>query len=379
MSTDTQNSAPVSVEPIVTLNGAQLLQALDFIAPDRDTDPTQLEGDVSILYGAGHAGSGYYCYLTDYPDEGAIMLDAETADDLISSDSDPALTQQTLDDVKAGIPARDAEIAALRKEIEALQVAQAQQPVSGADGAGLKAVAHELKIHPEPFKDLSSGAKTSEVRNCADRQFNVGDVVRLREYEDGFYTGTELYRTITHIQHGYGMPEGLCVLSYGQYQLRDAVQMIEPSRDDAMERALSELVDKIMPGLDTGDLLADAATASKALDTQPSGNAGELPPLPKGTCATEVGGSEHNPEIYFESDMREYARAALAQQDADKVDAERYRYLKARGSPSYNIYSQPEICLRIESQENARVEWMKAVESRAGLDAAIDAARKEQA
>ncbi len=125
MSTDTQNSAPVSVGPAVTLNGSQLLQALDFIAPDRDTDPTQLEGDVSILYRAGHAGSGYYCYLTDYPDEGAIMLDAETADDLISSDRDQALTQQTLDDVKAGIPARDAEIEALYREIETVQAQHA--------------------------------------------------------------------------------------------------------------------------------------------------------------------------------------------------------------------------------------------------------------
>lgn len=40
----------------------------------------------------------------------------------------PDVTQQTLDDVKAGIPARDAEIAALRKEIQALQSPQAQQP-----------------------------------------------------------------------------------------------------------------------------------------------------------------------------------------------------------------------------------------------------------
>ncbi|MGG5144932.1 hypothetical protein [Alcaligenes ammonioxydans] len=42
-----------------------------------------------------------------------------------------ALTQQTLDDVMAGIPARDAEIEALRKEIETLR---AKQPVSCADG-----------------------------------------------------------------------------------------------------------------------------------------------------------------------------------------------------------------------------------------------------
>ncbi|HCA18647.1 MAG TPA: hypothetical protein DEO64_16075 [Alcaligenes faecalis] len=54
--------------------------------------------------------------------------------------SQPDLTQQTLDDVMAGIPARDAEIAALRKEIEALQAAQAQQPVSGADGLPIERV-----------------------------------------------------------------------------------------------------------------------------------------------------------------------------------------------------------------------------------------------
>ncbi|WP_321289290.1 hypothetical protein [Alcaligenes phenolicus] len=38
----------------------------------------------------------------------------------------PDVTQQTLDDVMAGIPARDAEIEALRKEIEALKAAQVQ-------------------------------------------------------------------------------------------------------------------------------------------------------------------------------------------------------------------------------------------------------------
>lgn len=44
----------------------------------------------------------------------------------------PDVTQQTLDDVKAGIPARDAEIEALRREIEALQ---AQQDANKVDAA----------------------------------------------------------------------------------------------------------------------------------------------------------------------------------------------------------------------------------------------------
>lgn len=67
----------------------------------------------------------------------------------------PDVTQQTLDDVKAGIPARDAEIAELRKQVETLQaqlvdrstemqrnlvdetpnLQSQQQPVSGADAS----------------------------------------------------------------------------------------------------------------------------------------------------------------------------------------------------------------------------------------------------
>lgn len=52
----------------------------------------------------------------------------------------PDLTQQTLDDVMAGIPARDAEIAALRKEIEALQAAQVQPYSLDLDPAGIRAL-----------------------------------------------------------------------------------------------------------------------------------------------------------------------------------------------------------------------------------------------
>lgn len=74
------------------------------------------------------------------------------ADDPVAAQ--PDVTQQTLDDVMAGIPARDAEIEALRKEIEMLRaqlidrspemqgtpvdessnLQSQQQPVSGADG-----------------------------------------------------------------------------------------------------------------------------------------------------------------------------------------------------------------------------------------------------
>lgn len=77
---------------------------------------------------------------------------------------------------------------------------------------------HDLKIHPSPLADLMSGAKTAEVRRN-DRGFQVGDTVRLMEVnpETGNWTGaTDHVRTISHIQTGYGLPDGMCVLSYAQ-------------------------------------------------------------------------------------------------------------------------------------------------------------------
>ncbi|MCR4158777.1 hypothetical protein NUK34_07920 [Kerstersia gyiorum] len=63
-----------ATEFMVTLSGTQLLQALDFIAPDRATDPSQLEGSVRIAKGDGHQGYGYYCWGEDYPEEGSFLL-----------------------------------------------------------------------------------------------------------------------------------------------------------------------------------------------------------------------------------------------------------------------------------------------------------------
>lgn len=76
---------------------------------------------------------------------------------------------------------------------------------------------HVLKIHPQPLADLLSGAKTAEVRDCSDRDFQVGDTVLLQETAHlgghGF-SGRTMRRTITHVQKGYGLPEWICVLSY---------------------------------------------------------------------------------------------------------------------------------------------------------------------
>jgi len=66
----------VNGDPL-TLSGAQLLEALDLIAPDRDRD--QLETELTFQRGDGHSGTGVYCWITECPGEGAIFVDGSTA------------------------------------------------------------------------------------------------------------------------------------------------------------------------------------------------------------------------------------------------------------------------------------------------------------
>jgi len=74
---------------------------------------------------------------------------------------------------------------------------------------------HQLKIQLKPFNDLTSGRKTCEVRNCGDRQFREGDTVQLNLIDETSNpTGVSVVRLVTHVQHGYGLPDNVCVLSY---------------------------------------------------------------------------------------------------------------------------------------------------------------------
>jgi predicted RNA-binding Zn-ribbon protein involved in translation (DUF1610 family) len=74
---------------------------------------------------------------------------------------------------------------------------------------------HQLKIQKKPYLDLLSGIKTGEVRDCSDRDFQVGDSVWLTLVDEtGNPTGQSASRMITHIQRGYGLPDEVCVLSY---------------------------------------------------------------------------------------------------------------------------------------------------------------------
>jgi len=78
-----------------------------------------------------------------------------------------------------------------------------------------EAVEHELKCWLGPFDAMAQGHKTFEFRKN-DRDFEVGDTLRLRRFQPigQKYTGEVMVRTVTHIlRNGFGLPDGYCVMS----------------------------------------------------------------------------------------------------------------------------------------------------------------------
>ncbi|UVA80440.1 hypothetical protein [Pandoraea commovens] len=65
------------------MSGWQLLEALDLIAPDRDTDSDQLDGEIALQMGgeSSHSGAGLYAWDVEYPEEGSSFLAGESAAD----------------------------------------------------------------------------------------------------------------------------------------------------------------------------------------------------------------------------------------------------------------------------------------------------------
>lgn len=79
-------------------------------------------------------------------------------------------------------------------------------------------IRHYLKVWPEFFNPLRTGEKRCEVRK-ADRNFNVGDRLVLREYdpEAKKYTGRGVCVDITHILDDERfVPEGTVILSISE-------------------------------------------------------------------------------------------------------------------------------------------------------------------
>lgn len=76
---------------------------------------------------------------------------------------------------------------------------------------------HELKISPKYFDDVNKNKKRFELRKD-DRDYKVGDLITLREYDNGQYTGREIKNIpIGYILRNvpeYGLREGYCILGF---------------------------------------------------------------------------------------------------------------------------------------------------------------------
>lgn len=87
----------------------------------------------------------------------------------------------------------------------------------------MKVKVHELKCWPGSFEALWTGRKRYELRK-ADRPFEVGDVLHIREWSPVTkdYTSAELVMPITYMtQPGeWGLPNDLCVLGLGEACIR---------------------------------------------------------------------------------------------------------------------------------------------------------------
>ncbi len=74
---------------------------------------------------------------------------------------------------------------------------------------------HKIKCWPVYFEAIVSGEKTFEVRKD-DRNYAVGDVLRIHEWDDERqkFTGREEDRTVVYKMNGgkFGVQEGYCVL-----------------------------------------------------------------------------------------------------------------------------------------------------------------------
>lgn len=76
-----------------------------------------------------------------------------------------------------------------------------------------KKITHELKIAPKYFTKVLSKEKTFEFR-YNDRNYQVGDILKLKEYDNGQYTGRETYVKITYILQNFeGLQPNYAILS----------------------------------------------------------------------------------------------------------------------------------------------------------------------
>lgn len=81
-------------------------------------------------------------------------------------------------------------------------------------------IRHELKILPEFFRSVIEGDKDFEIRYDADRGFQKGDSVKMRECgKDGIYTGRSVVVDIKYVT-AFQQKDGFVVFGFKIVEIR---------------------------------------------------------------------------------------------------------------------------------------------------------------
>ena len=80
---------------------------------------------------------------------------------------------------------------------------------------------HELKILPEYFDAVRCGDKRFEIRKN-DRNFQRGDILRLKELDGKEYTGEEMDVFVRYVLYDWpdGLKDGYCIMSIDNTMMR---------------------------------------------------------------------------------------------------------------------------------------------------------------
>ena len=90
---------------------------------------------------------------------------------------------------------------------------------------------HEIKSLPEFFEEVRKGEKVFELRKN-DRDYRVGDLLILKEWDGKRYTGRQNTRIVNYVFHGtgeYGLEKGYCILGIGY--MDDVLHLIRIKKD----------------------------------------------------------------------------------------------------------------------------------------------------
>ena len=111
----------------------------------------------------------------------------------------------------------DYNVVTLSDAMDAISIIRAEMNEElGVWSSNKTLVLHELKILPKYYDEVISGKKRFELRKD-DRDFQVGDTVSLKEFEDGKYSGREKRFNIKYILRNcpeYGLKDGYCILGW---------------------------------------------------------------------------------------------------------------------------------------------------------------------